>query len=128
LSLAILGLLVLAVTAYASTRSDSDFDFLINRNARVMMDQGRETFRFDTFGDEAFWGDTLRLHDAIKGEALGGVGDGVSPNQALALGLKVDLQALSPELREALEKGEVDLDDPATTVELLRLDAVVGVR
>lgn len=128
LSLAILGLLVLAVTAYASTRSDSDFDFLINRNARVMMDQGRETFRFDTFGDEAFWGDTLRLHDVIKGEALGGVGDGVSPNQALALGLKVDLQALSPELREALEKGEVDLDDPATTVELLRLDAVVGVR
>jgi hypothetical protein len=48
-----------------------DIDAQLNQNAQVMIDQGRETFRFDTFGDEAFWGDTLRLHEAIKGEGLG---------------------------------------------------------
>ncbi len=96
--------------------------------ARRLIDEGRATFRFDTFGDEAFWGGALRLHDAIKGEALGGVGDGISPATALALGLKVDLDALPPELVAALVAGEVDLDDPATTVALLQLDAVVGVK
>jgi hypothetical protein len=96
--------------------------------ARRMVEEGRETFRHDTFGDEAFWGGALRLHDAIKGEALGGVGDGVSPATALALGLKVDVDALPPEQVEALAAGQVDLDDPATTLALLQLDAVVGVK
>jgi hypothetical protein len=96
--------------------------------ARRLIDEGRATFRFETFGDEAFWGGALRLHDAIKGEALGGVGDGISPATALALGLKVDLDALPPELVAALVAGEVDLDDPATTLALLQLDAVVGVK
>src|SRR5512140_2477416 len=54
---------------------------------------GRETFRFDTFGDETFWGDTLKLHEAIEGSANGGVGGGVSPRNALAVGLKVDVEA-----------------------------------
>ena len=53
--------------------------------------KGQRTFRYDTFGDEAFWGDTLNLHRAIAGEGLGGVGPGVSPQEALAIGLKVDI-------------------------------------
>jgi hypothetical protein len=96
--------------------------------ARRMVEEGRETFRHDTFGDEAFWGDTLRLHEAIEGEALGGVGDGISPAAALALGLKVDVDALPADLVAALAAGDVDLDDPATTLALLQLDAVVGVK
>jgi hypothetical protein len=90
--------------------------------------QGRGIFRFDTFGDEAFWGDTLRLHDAIQGAAFGGVGPGVSPRAALQLGLKVDVEALPQRLIQQLERGQVNLDDPAVTLALLRLDAVLGVR
>jgi mono/diheme cytochrome c family protein len=90
--------------------------------------EGRRVFRFDTFGDEAFWGDTLRLHEAIAGAANGGVGPGVSPKTALAVGLKVDVEALPAELRRDLRAGKVNLDDPATTLALLRLDAVVGVK
>jgi hypothetical protein len=93
---------------------------------RVLM-EGRHTFRFDTFGDEAYWGDTLRLHEAIEGSALGGVGPGVSPRTALAVGLKVDVAALPETLVENLRAGRVDLDSPATTVALLKLNAVVGV-
>ena len=98
------------------------------RSALEMFVEGRETFRFDTFGDEAFWGDTLRLHEAIMGERLGGVGPGLSPNAALNLGLKVDLGALPDDVVQALGAGQVDLDDPATTLALLELDAVVGVK
>src|SRR5262245_4163058 len=90
--------------------------------------KGRHTFRFDTFGDEAFWGGELRLHEAIEGAAHGGVGPGLSPEDALAAGLKVDVAALPPALRLALRRGEVDLTDPATTLTLLQLNAVVGVR
>jgi hypothetical protein len=103
------------------------FDQAICRNADNSLRQGRQTFRFDTFGDEVFWGDTLRLHDAIKGAALGGVGPGVSPNTALAVGLKVDVDVLPKRLRRDLAAGRVNLDDPATTVALLQLNAVVGV-
>ena len=95
---------------------------------RKMIVEGRETFRFDTFGDEAFWGDTLRLHEAIAGEKNGGTGPGVSPNTALAVGLKVDKQALPRSLKRKIKQGKVDLDDPATTLALLKLDAVVGVK
>ena len=98
------------------------------RSALEMFVEGRETFRFETFGDQVFWGDTLRLHDAIKGERLGGVGRGLSPNAALALGLKVDLGALPDDLVHALDARQVDLDNPATTLSLLELDAVVGVK
>jgi hypothetical protein len=94
--------------------------------ASAQIDQGRRTFRFDTFGDEAFWGDTLQLHRAIEGRANGGVGEGVSPRTALAVGLKVDVDALPQDLRDALAAGQVDLDDPATTLALLELNAVVG--
>ncbi len=79
------------------------------------------------FGDQAFWGDALKLHKAIAGSKLGGVGSGVSPRTALAVGLKVDVEALPPSLLQGLAQGKVNLDDPATTVALLKLNAVVGV-
>jgi hypothetical protein len=90
--------------------------------------RGRKIFRFDTFGDQAFWGDTLGLHRAIAGRANGGVGGGLSPKAALELGLKVDVNALPRALRNDLRRDRVDLDNPATTLALLKLDAVVGVR
>jgi hypothetical protein len=96
-------------------------------SANELIAQGRHTFRFDTFGDEEFWGDTLKLHLAIAGSAHGGVGAGVSPRTALAVGLKVDSEALPADLTAQLKRGAVDLDDPATTLALLKLDAVVGV-
>lgn len=90
--------------------------------------RGRKIFRFDTFGDQAFWGDTLGLNRAIAGQANGGVGAGLSPKAALDLGLKVDVNALPDTLRSDLRRGRVDLANPATTLALLKLDAVVGVR
>lgn len=100
----------------------------IIRNAAEAIEEGRNTFRFDTFGDEAFWGDALKLHQAIQGAAFGGVGAGVSPRAALSLGLKVDVEALPMKLRQQLRRGEVNLDDVAVTLALLKLEAVVGVR
>jgi len=97
-------------------------------NAAEMIAEGRNTFRFDTYGDEAFWGDTLRLHQAIEGAQFGGVGAGLSPSNALALGLKVDADALPPKVLNDLKKGRIDLNDPAVTLTLLRQDAVVGVK
>src|SRR5215203_1487465 len=79
---------------------------------------GREIFRFDTFGDEQLWTDTLQMHQAIPS---------VSPATALAVGLKVDVDALPTALIAALQAKQVDLTDPAVTIELLRLNAVVGV-
>ena len=90
--------------------------------------EGKQIFRFDTFGDEDFWGGQLRLHEAIEGEQFGGVGPGVSPAPALAVGLKVDVEALPKPLQNQLKRGEVDLNDPAITLALLKLNAVVGVQ
>ena len=89
--------------------------------------EGRKTFRYETFGSEAFWGDTLQLHKAIAGEKNGGVGPGVSPKTALSVGLKVDADALPDALKQQIKAGKVNLDDPATTIALLKLNAVVGV-
>jgi hypothetical protein len=100
----------------------------VKDNALHMIDQGKQIFRFDTFGDEAFWGDTLKLHQAIAGGKLGGVGSGVSPKTALAVGLKVDMDALPEELVTSLKAGKVNLDDPVTTLALLKLNSVVGVK
>lgn len=81
--------------------------------------EGRRIFRFDTFGDEAFWSGVLRLHEPLAT---------VSPRAALGVGLKVDLDALPPETVQALAAGRVNLDDPAVTAQLLASDAVVGVK
>lgn len=83
------------------------------------LEAGRWIFRYDTFGDEQLWTDVLRMHEVVAE---------VPPATALAVGLKVDAKVLPPTLVAALRAGKVDLGDPAVTVELLRLNAVVGVR
>jgi hypothetical protein len=99
-------------------------------DARAMatFDQGRRVFRMDTFGDEPFWSGTLKLDKVIAGAKHGGVGPGVSPKTALAVGLKVDSAALPKAVVKAIKAGKVNLGDPATTLALLKLNAVVGVR
>ncbi|MGH7443747.1 MAG: hypothetical protein ACREKM_02680, partial [Longimicrobiales bacterium] len=84
----------------------------------VLVAEGREIFRYDTFGDEAYWTDTLRMHEVVESS--------VSPALALQVGLKVDVDALPASVQQALAAGQVDLDDPATTLALLELDAVLG--
>jgi mono/diheme cytochrome c family protein len=79
---------------------------------------GRQVFRFDTFGDEAFWTDTLRMHEVIQ--------RAVTPAVALSVGLKVDADALPAQLKSALAAGQVDQNSTATTVALLKQDAVLG--
>src|SRR6185369_333384 len=76
----------------AASKGANDAD--IARHSQTMLEEGRKTFRYDTFGSEAFWGDALQLHKAIAGAKNGGVGPGVSPKTALAVGLKVDVDAL----------------------------------
>jgi mono/diheme cytochrome c family protein len=116
------------LVAQSGGKKVKSFDGQINANMERMMEEGREIFRNDTLGDEAFWGDLLQLHKAIAGAGLGGVGPGVSPVTALTVGLKVDSEALPNSLVKDLKKGRVNLDDPATTLALLKLDAVVGVK
>ena len=124
---------VLAAVFPGTARSDDDarpsttLERRIEQHAERLLSEGRQTFRYATFGDEAFWGDTILLHQALQGTAFGGVGPGVSPKTALAVGLKVDVDALPARLIESLQKGLVNLDDPATTLALLKLNAVVGV-
>jgi hypothetical protein len=104
--------------AEQNTTPLAPFDRQIRHNASHMLKEGRYIFRFDTFGDEAFWGDQLQLHQAIAT---------ASPKTALALGLKVDVAALPPALLGQLQQGTVNLDDPAVTLALLKLNAVLGV-
>jgi hypothetical protein len=94
------------------------FDLQIRANAQQQLESGRQSFRFDTFGDEDFWGGQLRLHEALAK---------VTPRQALALGLKISSRALPPELVASMQAGTLNLDDPAVTATLLRLNAVLGV-
>jgi mono/diheme cytochrome c family protein len=85
-----------------------------------VLDRGRDIFRYDTFGDEQFWTDTLRMHEVIQ--------QAVTPSVALSVGLRVDSDALPQEVKDALAAGAVDLNSTATTLALLKLDAVVGVK
>lgn len=87
---------------------------------RALVEQGKQIFRFDTFGDEARWTDTLRMHEVIA--------SAVDPMTALSVGLKVDAEALPQQLIDGIANGSVDLTSPATTVALLKLDAVVGLK
>lgn len=86
----------------------------------ALVAEGQGVFRFDTFGDEKYWTDTLRMHEVVQSS--------VSPATALSVGLKVDVDALPVELRTAIAAGQVDLGSPATTVALLKLNAVVGLK
>src|SRR6516164_6549665 len=97
-----------------------DFDADSADYAQTLLQEGKKIFRYDTFGSEAFWGDTLQLHKAIAGEKNGGVGPGVSPKTALSVGLKVDIDSLPQPLKQDLAGGKVNLDDPATTIALLK--------
>jgi hypothetical protein len=100
-------------------RAVGDLDRGLAVDALKTLARGQQIFRHDTFGNEAFWGGALRLHEAIAT---------VDPATALAVGLKVDVEALPRSVIRALKRGEVDLTDPAVTVALLKLDAVVGVK
>ena len=86
----------------------------------TLVDEGRDIFRFDTYGDETFWTDTLRMHEVIQAA--------VDPTTALSVGLKVDAEALPAEVVAGIESGAISLTDPATTVALLKLNAVVGLK
>ncbi len=84
----------------------------------ALVEQGKQIFRFDTFGDETQWTDTLRMHEVIR--------MAVDPATALSVGLKVDSEALPAAVVTGIQNGSVDLRSPATTVALLKLGAVVG--
>jgi len=134
--------MVLAVAAYSQTAPAVETgvapkaavvralatDSTIVENAKTLLEKGRTIFRFETFGDEAWWTDTIQLHKAIAGDRHGGIGAGVSPATALAVGLKVDIDAIPRNIQQHIRLGKVDLGDPALTLTLLELDAVVGVK
>jgi mono/diheme cytochrome c family protein len=85
----------------------------------ALITAGQTIFRFDTYGDQTFWTDTLRMHEVIR--------TSVSPATALSVGLKVDVDALPAAVKAGIQNGTINLNDPATTVALLKLGAVVGV-
>ena len=101
-------------------------DRATKENADRLFSEGQQTFRFDTFGSEAFWTKT-GLHRAIAGEKNGGVGPGVSPKKALELGLKVDALKVPPPIAALVATGKANMDDPGVTVALLKANAVLGV-
>jgi hypothetical protein len=115
----------MAAEQHAAAPPARGFDRVVDDNAKDLLGEGRRVFRFETFGDEAFWGGTLALHEAVKT---------VSPVQALTpggvkhgLGLKIDVDKLPQKLVEQLRHRRVDLNDPAVTLALLKLNAVLGV-
>jgi hypothetical protein len=107
---------------------EGSFNAVIRENAASLFAQGRDIFRYDTFGSEAFWGGKLGLHRAIAGERFGGIAAGVTARQALQVGLKVDTGKLPAILLEVMKGGSTSLDRVDMTMELLRADAVVGVK
>lgn len=108
--------------------SQTEYDRSVDDFSKKMLPDGRQIFRHDTFGSEAYWGDQLQLHKAIAGQANGGVGNGLSPKAALVVGLKVDMDSVPSSVANGIKSGKVSLDDPANTLALLRADAVVGVK
>ena len=102
-----------------------NFDQQITTNINALITEGRNTFRFDTLGDEVYWGNTLKLHLAIEGRKFGGIGTGISPRAALKLGLKFDVDAVPGSVLNGIDNGS-NLDDPANTLALLKANAIVG--
>lgn len=123
----IIALMLLVVVGFTQCKKGND-----NNDPKVpdqtLVNEGKEIFRFDTFGDEDFWSNLLHIDKAVAGAANGGFGAGVSPKTALAVGLKVDAEALPANIVAGIQSGAVDLDDPATTLALLKLNSVVGVK
>src|SRR3954467_2549616 len=89
-----------------------------NDNAQLVA-EGKQPCRFDTFGDETKWTDALHMDQVVSA---------VDPTTALKVGLKVDAEALPAEVVAGIQGGTISLTDPATTVALLKLNAVVGVK
>src|SRR5688572_11844147 len=110
-------LLALVVACDDDPTPADDFDRPLDP---TLIAQGKEIFRNDAFGNEVYWTDTLRMHEVIE--------SGVSPATALSVGLKVDVDALPQAVRDAIANGQVNLNDPAVTVTLLKLNAVLGVK
>jgi cytochrome c5 len=107
-----------ALAALAScSSSSSPPDLTQDPNAVA---QGKQTFRFDTFGDETFWTDTLRMNEVVAAA--------VDPTTALSVGLKVDSEALPAEVVQGIQNGSISLTSPDTTIALLKLNAVVGLK
>jgi mono/diheme cytochrome c family protein len=98
------------------------------KNEERLKRKGKKIFRFDTFHDEQFWTDQLQLQKAIAGKKYGGIGNGLTPMQALELGLKVDRAKLTPPVAFATKIGLVPLDSRFITMLLLKMNAVVGVK
>jgi len=117
--LPLVGALIAALGLVVACGGDDDDDDAAARHAALVA-EGQQVFRFDTFGDEAKWTDTLRIHEVIR--------TAVDPTTALAVGLKVDAEALPAAVVAGIQNGSISLTDPATTVALLKLDAVVGLK
>jgi hypothetical protein len=129
--LSILAVVVVTRTAAqrpgASAARPGSFDEVVEQTGSELFRNGKQIFRFDTFGDEAFWSGALKLNHAIAGARLGGVGPGVGPAAALAAGLKVDVEMVPHAILDGIKAGAVDLNDPANTIALINAKAVVGV-
>lgn len=117
---ALLGIIVIIIVALAACSIDASRSSDPPIGAAAMIAQGKQIFRFDTFGDETLWSDTLRLHEVIR--------TAVDPKTALSVGLKVDAEALPPAVVQGIQNGSISLTSPDTTVALLKLNAVVGVK
>jgi len=120
LLLSVLPVLVIVLVAAQLTTLDTPSLNIggAESNSEKMIRQGRQTFRFDTFGDQSFWGGQLKLHQTINT---------LTPKQALALGLKVDSESLPPAVIQAIKTGTVNVNDPTVTRLLIKLNAVLGV-
>src|SRR5687767_13955516 len=119
---------IIALSQCTKEENKGKHDDKNNDNNPALIAEGKNIFRYDAFGDEEFWSGLLLLDKAIAGSSNGGFGPGVSPKTALSVGLKVDAEALPANIVAGISNGSVDLDDPATTLALLKLNAVVGVK
>ena len=123
----LLVVMILAITTVALVQCSKDKNTNTDDDPALVA-QGKNIFRNDTFGDEDFWSGLLHLDKAIAGSANGGFGAGVSPVTALSVGLKVDSDSLPPSVVAGISNGSINLNDPATTIALLKLNAVLGVK
>ena len=118
--LALAGIVLVSACGGGGDDGDDAAGQALKARGRSLVSQGRHIFRYETFGDEAKWTDTLRLHEAVSAA--------VDPTTALSVGLKVDADALPERIKRAIGSGALDLKSPQTTLRLLELDAVVGLK
>ena len=111
--------LAFAISGFAPAMRAQQSTVATEREVAAHHKNGQDIFRFDTFGDEQLWTDVLRMHEVLPA---------IDPATALAVGLKVDVDALPADVVKALRAGQVDLKNPAVTISLLGLNAVVGVK